>query len=157
MLFLWVFGDGVENRLGHSRFLIFYLLCGIFASQMEVFMHPSSGTPMIGASGAIAGVLGAYLILYPRSFVIVMIPIFIFPFFFEVPTFLFLFIWFFQQILSGVLFTLKGWSDKGGVAWWAHVGGFVSGALLIFLFLDRKHLGYRQRRYDELGYYSERY
>jgi len=149
MLYLWVFGDGVENRLGHGRFLLFYVLCGVAASQAQVWMHPSATTPMIGASGAIAGVLGAYLALYPRASVVLLVPLLFVPFFFEVPAVLFLGIWFFQQLTAGAVMTLSGAAEAGGVAWWAHVGGFVAGIVLLPLLLDRRHHGYRPLHYRD--------
>lgn len=145
MIFLWVFGPPLENRMGARRFFVFYVLCGIAASQAQVVAHLSSTTPMIGASGAIAGVLGAYLLLYPRSRVILMVPIFIIPYFFELPAVLFLGVWFLMQLSFGLL----GQTQEGGVAWWAHVGGFVAGLGLLFVFLDRAHLGHAPLHYRD--------
>lgn len=135
-LYLWVFGDAVEGLMGRMRFLLFYLACGVAASQAQVLMNPSSQLPMIGASGAIAGVLGAYLLLYPRSRIVVMFPIFIYPVFFSIPAFLFLFVWFAQNVAAGSFASLSQLaSEAGGVAWWAHAGGFVAGALLVKPFM----------------------
>jgi len=143
---LWIFGDNVEDRLGSVRFLIFYLLCGISASLVHIYMHPSSTVPTIGASGAISGVLGAYYALFPLARIVVMIPIFIFPFFFELPAVLYLAWWFFLQVFSGSLSVVHG-EIAGGVAWWAHAGGFVAGLLLHRIFcLRKRRLFYR----DEL-------
>lgn len=129
MLFLYVFGDNVEDKLGHAAYLVFYLLCGIGAAAVEVFFHPTSQVPLIGASGAIAGVLGAYFILYPRARVLTLIPlIIIFPVV-ELSAFFFLGFWFIMQFLQGSL--SYGASASGGVAWWAHAGGFLFGAALL--------------------------
>ena len=130
---LWIFGDNVEDRMGHRRFLLFYLLCGLAATFAHVFMHPEARVPMIGASGAVSGVLGAYYALFPFARVIVMVPIFFFPFFFEIPAILFIAYWYFVQLFSGALSVVHG-QVVGGVAWWAHVGGFVAGLLLHRLF-----------------------
>ncbi|MCA9694231.1 MAG: rhomboid family intramembrane serine protease [Myxococcales bacterium] len=148
MLYLWVFGDGVENRLGHARFLLFFLLCGAAAAQAQVLMAPGSVTPMIGASGAIAGVLGSYLALYPWASITMVLPIFFIPYFFDVPALLFVGIWFLHQLLAGAAWTLStAAAEAGGVAWWAHVGGFLTGVLLLPLFLDRRHHGHEPRHY----------
>ncbi len=135
---LWIFGDNVEDRLGHKRFFFFYILCGLIATLAHVFMHPESRIPVIGASGAISGVLGAYYAMFPFARVIVMVPIFIFPFFFEVPAILYIAYWYFVQLFSGTLSIVHG-QVVGGVAWWAHVGGFVAGLILHRVFcLGRK-------------------
>ncbi|NPB09225.1 MAG: rhomboid family intramembrane serine protease [Thermodesulfobacteria bacterium] len=130
---LWIFGDNVEDRMGHVRFLIFYLLCGIVASLVHIYVHPFSKTPVIGASGAISGVLGAYYGLFPWARIIVMVPIFFFPFFFEVPAIFYIGFWYFMQLMSGTLSVVHG-QVVGGVAWWAHIGGFVFGLLSHRLF-----------------------
>ncbi len=130
---LWIFGDNVEDRLGSPRFLAFYFLCGIAASLIHIYMHPHSTVPTIGASGAISGVLGAYYALFPLARIVVLIPIFIFPFFFELPAVLYLAWWFFLQVFSGTLSVVHG-QIVGGVAWWAHAGGFVTGLLTHRLF-----------------------
>ncbi len=130
---LWIFGDNVEDRMGHRRFLVFYLLCGLAASVAHIWMHPDSRLPVIGASGAISGVLGAYYAMFPLARVIVMVPIFFFPFFFEVPAILYIGFWYLMQLFSGALSVVHG-QVVGGVAWWAHVGGFVAGLLLHRLF-----------------------
>lgn len=130
MIFLYVFGDNIEDRFGHGRFLLFYLLTGAAAAATQVFIEPSSGVPMVGASGAIAGVLGAYVILFPRARVLTLIPIFVFFQLIELPAFVFLGLWFLMQIVSGLL-ALQIGADAGGVAWWAHIGGFVAGAVLL--------------------------
>jgi membrane associated rhomboid family serine protease len=136
MLFLHVFGDNVEDRFGHTRYFFFYGISGLGAALTQVFFNPLSQIPMVGASGAIAGVLGAYMFLYPRARVITLIPIFFFFQIVELPAYFFLGFWFLLQFLSGMMALGIG-ADAGGVAWWAHIGGFACGALLLpFL---RKH------------------
>jgi membrane associated rhomboid family serine protease len=124
MLYLWIFGDNVEDRMGHGRFLTFYLLCGTAAALAQTIMSPDSVVPMVGASGAIAGVMGAYFVLYPHSRIVTLVPIF------------FLGIWFALQFLSGVgsIATAASREPAGGVAFWAHVAGFVAGLGGVFLF-----------------------
>jgi membrane associated rhomboid family serine protease len=131
MLYLWIFGDNVEDRLGHGTFLLFYLLCGSIAGLTHILLHPSSTIPMVGASGAIAGVLGAYVLLYPFARVQVVIPlILLFPVV-QIPALFFLGGWFIIQLISG--YTARSQELIGGVAWWAHAGGFVTGVLWIIL------------------------
>lgn len=130
MLFLHVFGDNVEDRFGHGRFLGFYLFAGFAAASAQIVMNPSSGIPMIGASGAIAGVLGAYILMFPRAKVSTLIPIVVFFQIVELPAFIFLGIWFAMQMLSGVL-SLGIAGDAGGVTWWAHIGGFAAGVIML--------------------------
>jgi membrane associated rhomboid family serine protease len=129
MLYLYIFGDNVEDRLGHGRYLAFYLLCGIAAGATQAITSPHSGLPMVGASGAIAGVSGAYLLFFPRARVVTLVPIFIFLQVVEVPAVFFLLLWFLWQLLSGVA-TLGDRAGVGGVAFWAHVGGFLAGMIL---------------------------
>jgi len=129
MLYLWIFGDNVEDKLGHFRFVLFYLLCGLGAALCQVALSPDSTIPTVGASGAIAGVLGAYLVSFPRSKVVTFIPIFIFPWIVQIPAVLYLLFWFAMQLLSGVS-SLNMPEGTGGVAWWAHVGGFLLGMLI---------------------------
>jgi membrane associated rhomboid family serine protease len=131
---LWIFGDNVEDRMGPVRFTLFYLVCGSIAGLTQVLTNPDSTLPSLGASGAIAGVLGAYFLFYPTARLIVLFPIFFFPFFFEMPAVFYLAIWFFAQLFSGTL-ALAGPQQVGGIAWWAHIGGFVSGMLLCWLFV----------------------
>ena len=131
MLYLWIFGDNVEDRMGHGRYLVFYLLCGIAAALAQTITVPDSVVPMVGASGAIAGVMGAYFVLYPHSRVLMWVPIF---FLFEVPAVFFLGFWFLTQLLSGVTSGLAASGQVGGVAFWAHVAGFAAGALLVKVF-----------------------
>ncbi len=135
MWYLWIFGDNVEDSVGHFRFILFYLLCGIGAAAAQVAISPESTTPMIGASGAISGVLGAYLLLFPRARVFTLFPIWIFIRFIEVPAVLILVLWFGLQLLSG--WAALGSSQEGGVAFWAHVGGFLAGMILILPFKKR--------------------
>lgn len=132
MWILWIFGDNVEDRLGHFRFALFYLLSGAAAMGCHFITNPGSPVPAIGASGAIAGVMGAYFVLFPYSRIITFIPIFIIPFFIRVPAVIYLGIWFILQVYSGTLNSLVGVTG-GGVAWWAHIGGFLCGILLLKL------------------------
>jgi len=136
MLFLWIFGDNVEDRLGHGRFIAFYLMCGFAAAIAQTALNPNSLVPMVGASGAIAGVMGAYLVLYPHSRVLMLFP---FPvFLFELPAVVFLAIWFLVQFLNGInqLPIFERNAISGGVAFWAHVMGFVVGLILV-VFMKR--------------------
>lgn len=135
MLYLWVFGDNIEDRLGRGRYVLFYLGAGVLANYAQVLANPQSTIPLIGASGAVAGVLGAYLVSYPRSRVVALVPLGIFLTITEVPALIFLFLWFGVQLLSG--FASLGLPDVGGVAWWAHIGGFVVGMVLIKLLRRR--------------------
>jgi len=137
MWFLYLFGDNVEDRMGHLGFLIFYLISGLFAGAVHCWTNTQSTLPTIGASGAIAGVMGAYLVLYPRSRIITLIPIFFYPLFVEIPAIVFLFFWFLTQILSGGLALVSG-ESFGGIAWWAHAGGFLAGIILQFFFVRSK-------------------
>ena len=131
MLFLWIFGDNVEDRVGHGRFLVFYLICGLAAALLQVMFEANSRIPMVGASGAIAGVLGAYLVMFPHSRVLT----FVFIAFIEVPAVLLLGLWFVTQLLSGLgTLAVVRPEDMGGVAFWAHAGGFVAGAALVPMF-----------------------
>jgi rhomboid family protein len=136
MLYLWIFGDNVEDRMGHGRFLVFYLLCGVAAALAQTITAPDSVVPMVGASGAIAGVMGAYFVLYPKSRIVTLIPLFFFFQVIEVPAILFLGIWFLMQFLSGVgsIVTTAGGGPAGGVAFWAHVAGFVAGISGVIVF-----------------------
>jgi membrane associated rhomboid family serine protease len=135
MLYLWIFGDNIEDRLGHFRYLLFYLLCGVVAALAHAFANPNSAMPAIGASGAIAGVLGGYLILYPHARVTTLIPIFFFITIREIPAILVLGLWFVLQLFSGVgSLGVPAAQDVGGVAYFAHIGGFVAGMILIFVF-----------------------
>jgi membrane associated rhomboid family serine protease len=130
---LFLFGDAVEDRMGSGRYLVFYLLCGLAASAAQFFANPTSAMPTIGASGAIAGVFGAYFVLYPTARVLTLIPILFIPFIVEIPAVVYLGIWFASQVFSGTL-SLASSASYEGVAWWAHVGGFVTGMALLPVF-----------------------
>lgn len=144
MWYLWIFGDNVEDRLGHVRFLLFYLLCGFAAALAHVLLSPRSPVPCIGASGAIAGVLGAYLICFPFARIITLVPILFFIQLIEVPALVLLAFWFVLQFFSGALsIAATAQTGGGGVAWWAHVGGFVCGLLLIRVSSPRR--GFRRQ------------
>ncbi|MGI8552995.1 MAG: rhomboid family intramembrane serine protease [Dehalococcoidia bacterium] len=135
MLFLFVFGDNVEDAIGHAGYLIFYLVCGLLADLAQTYADPASAVPAVGASGAIAGVLGAYLVLYPRASVRTVIPIFFIPFMLRIPAFVLMLFWFLTQIVGSSLFTFaRATGGSGGVAYMAHVAGFVAGVVLIFVF-----------------------
>ena len=138
MLYLWIFADNIEGRLGHFKFLTFYLLCGLGASLAHIFANPTSSVPSIGASGAIAGILGAYFILYPKSRIITLVPIFFFFQIIELPAFIFLGVWFLMQFFNGVLTLGPRIAQAGGIAWWAHIGGFLSGIFFIILLKGKK-------------------
>jgi len=134
MLFLYIFGDNVEDRLGHLRYLVFYLLCGYASTFAHAFFNAASTMPAIGASGAISGVLGAYLFLYPRARIVTLVWLFIFVRFIEIPVLVYLPLWFLMQFFSGVSSLHAANPDAGGgVAWFAHIGGFLAGPLLLFL------------------------
>ena len=134
MLYLWIFGDNVEDRLGHGRFLAFYLLCGVVAAIAQVAIHPDSTVPMVGASGAIAGVMGAYFVLYPRSRVLTLVPLLFFYELMEVPAVFFLGVWFLMQFISGVGAVAFTTADAPGVAFVAHIGGFAAGIAGVAMF-----------------------
>ncbi len=134
---LYIFGDNVEDRLGSLRYLVFYLLCGVLSGVSHLMLNAHSQIPTVGASGAIAGVMGAYFILYPRSKILTLIPIFFIPYFIEIPAFIFLGIWFVIQFMSAT----GPQAQSAGVAWWAHIGGFVFGILFLRLFLRMPHFG----------------
>ncbi len=138
MWFLWIFGDNIEDYLGHFTYLLFYLVSGFAAGIAHIILNAGSNVPSVGASGAIAGVMGAYFVLYPRARVLMWFP----PiFFFHLPAWLVLGYWFFVQFMSGAATSIAETSQSGGIAFWAHVGGFVAGILLI------KVLPERPRRY----------
>jgi rhomboid family protein len=136
MLFLWIFGDNVEDNMGHLRYLLFYFLCGIAAAVTQTAFSLNSTVPAVGASGAIAGVLAAYLILYPKAMVrVIFLPLFFLPF--VLPAVILIGIWFVIQVFSGIA-SIGNANAGSGVAWWAHVGGFTAGAVLILLFRRRR-------------------
>jgi len=147
MLALYIFGDNVEDRLGSVRYLLFYLLCGLAAASVHVATNPTSPLPTIGASGAISGVLAAYLVLFPASRVITLVPLFFLPWFVEIPAIFYLGFWFLSQLLNGLFTIVTGAQAFGGVAWWAHIGGFVAGLLLVRIFAYRRYT--RQIYIDE--------
>ncbi|MBI2897889.1 MAG: rhomboid family intramembrane serine protease [Deltaproteobacteria bacterium] len=134
MWFLYIFGDNVEDALGKVRYVFFYFLCGIGAAAAQVVVDPTSKIPMIGASGAIAGILGAYLSLYPRARVLTFLPLFIFFQILELPAVLFIVFWFVIQAFQGVA---SLGDTGGGTAWWAHIGGFVIGLTMVRLLVPR--------------------
>jgi len=136
MWYLWVFGDNVEYRLGHLRYLLFYFLCGIIGTSMHIIMNLSSTIPVIGASGCIAGVLGAYFLLSPKAKIVTILPVFIFWTIADVPAFFFLGIWFLIQFLAGYYTLIE--TQSSGVAWWAHIGGFIGGAVLKTFFVKNR-------------------
>ena len=144
---LWIFGDNVEDVMGPVRFAVFYLLCGLGALGVHMITSPDSTVPVVGASGAIAGVMGAYFFLYPHAKVVTFLPILIIPFVFELPAVFYLGAWFLTQVFSGMLAPAGG----GGVAWWAHIGGFVAGMLLLRFFRDdsRCYYCYRSETWKE--------
>src|SRR5437764_8801280 len=131
MLYLWIFGDNIEDRLGHGKYLLFYFLCGIAATIAHAVANPASRMPSIGASGAIAGVLGAYILLFPRQRVTTLIPIFVFITVRQIPAFFLLGFWFLLQLFTGAAVMGAHMNDVGGVAYFAHIGGFVAGMVLI--------------------------
>jgi len=133
---LFIFGDNVEDRMGSFRYLLFYLVAGTVAGLTQSFVSAGSHVPLIGASGAIAGVLAAYLVLYPGARVLTLILFLILPFFLEIPALFFIIIWFATQFFDGVV-SLRGAAAQGGVAYWAHVGGFITGLLVVWLFVRR--------------------
>lgn len=135
MWVLYIFGDNVEARMGGIKYLVFYLLSGAAAGLLQTYILPSSQVPMIGASGAVAGVLGAYLILFPRSRVASLVPIFFIFTIVEIPAFIYLIFWFLSQLYSG-LFAIQG-GGGSGIAWWAHIGGFLFGLVISFVFARR--------------------
>ena len=133
MLYLWIFGDNVEDAMGHVRFFIFYLLCGAAAAFAQIAIGPHSGVPLIGASGAIAGVLAAYVMLFPHARVLTLIPVFFFVRLVAIPAVLLLGLWFLFQVISGA----GSVGETSGVAWFAHIGGFVAGGILVLAFRRR--------------------
>jgi membrane associated rhomboid family serine protease len=138
MWFLWLFGDNVEDRLGRPRFLLFYLACGVAAALAQFALAPGSGIPPVGASGAISGVMGAYFLLYPGARIVTLIPVIIFIQMVEIPAFVFLGIWFLMQFFSGTRDLAASAGNTGGIAFWAHIGGFIAGMLLLRAFTPRR-------------------
>jgi len=138
MWFLWIFGNNIEDSMTRPRFIAFYLICGIAAAMAQVFANPASAVPTVGASGAISGVMGAYLILYPTVRVFTLVPLGFFITTIALPAWVMLIYWVVIQVVSG--FGTIGSSDQGGVAFWAHVGGFVAGIALVKLFQSAEHV-----------------
>src|SRR5512132_3458282 len=147
MLFLWIFGNNVEDAMGRVRYIVFYLLAGICALALQTAIDPNATTPTLGASGAIAGVLGGYIVIYPRARVLTLIFLIIFFTFIELPAYFFLFIWFAQQAVFGAIDLTNPNGGGGGVAYFAHVGGFAFGLLAIRLFAKRRSAAYGQPKY----------
>ena len=140
MWFLYIFGDNVEEHFGSVRFLGFYVICGILSGFFHFLLNPISTVPTIGASGAIAGVMGAYFLLYPKSRILTVIPIIIFPWFVEIPAFIFLGFWFLIQFVNAA-----GSGAGSGIAWWAHIGGFMAGIALVMVNKRLPHTGSKQK------------
>lgn len=134
---LWIFGDNVEDRMGPVRFVVFYLTCGIAAGIIHVITNAGSRVPAVGASGAIAGVMAAYFVLFPRAQILAMFLIVFWPVFFHVPAWIYLGVWFLIQFFSGAVATATD-TRVSGIAWWAHIGGFATGILTFWVFLRRE-------------------
>jgi membrane associated rhomboid family serine protease len=143
MWFLWIFGDNVEDRMGHGRFIAFYVLCGMGAALGHITLDPESTLPAIGASGSIAGVMGAYFVLYPRSRVLTLVPLIIYYDVVELPAIVLLGFWFLMQLFSAGAIAVTASTQGGGVAFAAHVAGFVAGVCGVFVFGKRR----RQNRW----------
>jgi membrane associated rhomboid family serine protease len=136
MMFMWIFADNIEDLMGHKRFVVFYLVCGLLATYVQWYFSQNLVVPVVGASGAIAGVLGAYFFRFPYARVVIMVPILFFPLFFEIPAIAFLGVWVIlqlQELSTAAMFPGLG----GNSAWYAHLGGFVVGALIHPLFIDK--------------------
>ncbi len=149
MLALYIFGDNVEDLMGSRRYLVFYLVCGVAAAGAHIAFNPDSPIPTVGASGAISGVLAAYVLFFPTARVITLIPIFFLPWLVEIPALVYIGLWFLSQLANGLFTTLAGVQAMGGVAWWAHIGGFVAGLALAPFFRRRWHArrSYRDEYY----------
>lgn len=150
MWILYIFGDNVESRLGHARYLLFYIVSGLLAGIIHLVTNQGSTVPTIGASGAIAGVMGAYFILYPRARILTFVPIFFFFTLVELPAYIFLGFWFLLQFFSGTFSLFAGARDFTGIAWWAHIGGFLSGIGLLKLLAPPR----RYNRDNSFTYWS---
>jgi membrane associated rhomboid family serine protease len=147
MWFLWIFGNNVEDSMGHARFVVFYLACGVAAALAQVFVSPSSGIPMVGASGAISGVMGGYLVLYPRVRVFCIMPIGFIPMSIALPAWTMLIYWMVLQGIGGLTGLLS--EERGGVAFWAHLGGFLAGVILVKLLARPKDVQAHRRGHWE--------
>jgi len=147
MLALYIFGDNVEDQLGSGRYLLFYLVCGLVAAAAHIALNRNSSVPTIGASGAISGVMAAYLLFFPAARVTTLVPVFFFPWFVEIPAVIYLGFWFLSQLFSGALAVVSDTQAFGGVAWWAHIGGFIAGLILGPLLARRRY--FRRRYVDE--------
>lgn len=139
MWMLWIFGDNIEDVTGHRRFVVFYLLCGLAAVAMHMAFEPGETVPIVGASGAVAGIMGAYVVLYPHGQVVAIVPIIIVPLVMRFPSYIFLGVWFLSQFIAGVISEVRSSSD---IAWWAHVGGFMAGVYFIRYFKRPGHCKY---------------
>jgi len=138
MWFLWIFGDNIEDILGHSQYLLFYVLCGVAATMVHMYFNLDSRVPTVGASGAIAGVMGAYVVKFPHSRITTLVPVFVFLTTMEIPAYLMLLYWFVIQFFSGIGSVGHSHLSQGGVAWFAHVGGFLAGVVLILVMRTRE-------------------
>jgi len=150
MLFLWIFGDNVEDSMGHIRYLAFYIICGLGAGFIHLLLNSNSPVPAVGASGAISGVMGGYILLFPYARIVTLVPIFFFLTFVQVPAYFFIGVWFLFQLFSGAFSLIAGGLVRGGVAWWAHIGGFLVGIGLVFIFAKHKR---RRRHYYHYDYW----
>jgi len=149
MIFLYIFGKNIEYRMGHIRFLFFYILTGIIAAIIQFLISTGSVIPIVGASGAISGVLGAYLLFFPKSRILTVVPILFFIRLIHLPATVFIFVWFLMQFLGGISSAGRA-ADAGGVAFWAHIGGFAAG-LILAQYFDREN-NYRQKSFN--SYYK---
>lgn len=143
MLFLWVFGDNIEDIMGHVRYLLFYLLAGLAAGFAQVFTNPESTIPLIGASGAVSGLLAAYLVCFPHGRILTLVTLGFFITTFMLPAWMMIGYWIVLQVIQGTM-SLGIDADTGGVAWFAHIGGFVAGLVLVFLFRDKNRVAYQR-------------
>jgi membrane associated rhomboid family serine protease len=135
MWFMWIFADNIEDRMGKVRFILFYFMCGLVAAVGQVVFNPDTAIPVVGASGAIAGIMGAYFMLYPYARIVLWLPLFFLPIFFELPAIAFLGFWVIMQLQKAATAGTEGVAD---VAWWGHLGGFIAGALLYRLFISKE-------------------
>ncbi len=148
MWFMWIFANSIEDRMGHIKFLVFYLWCGLFATLVQWYFDQQLTIPVVGASGAIAGVLGAYFVLYPYARVVIWLPLFFLPIFFQLPAIAFLGFWVIIQLQNATAALV--FDDLAvNVAWWAHLGGFLAGTLLHPLFINKKEMSFEEVSFDE--------